>query len=187
MASTARPADRIRVRRNPKKGRYEPATVEAILDRGLVAHIAFVDHGDPMPPNAKERKATTILAMPMKQASAKVRYGPPDDDDSDDATLDIWAGEIPILTTLGEPVPSPGLRTGILIPASIHALLSARGSRHRPGAPQTTLRTTTLNARQRGPFARRPRGAVGVGPAPTGGQLAEIVFRRARRGHLATA
>jgi nitroimidazol reductase NimA-like FMN-containing flavoprotein (pyridoxamine 5'-phosphate oxidase superfamily) len=232
MASTARPADRIRVRRNPKKGRYEPGTVEAILDRGLVAHVAFVDHGDPVcipmlyarlgrrlyihgsrasramrllaaaqqacltvtlmqglvlarsvfehsanyesvvvfgrfepiedaaerlaalaaftnkilpdrfdevrPPNAKELKATTILAMPIEQASAKVRYGPPDDDDSDDATLDVWAGEIPILTTLGEPVPSPGLRTGIPIPASIHALLSARESRHRPGAPQTT-------------------------------------------------
>jgi nitroimidazol reductase NimA-like FMN-containing flavoprotein (pyridoxamine 5'-phosphate oxidase superfamily) len=47
-ASTARPADRIRVRRNPKKGRYEPATVEGILDRALVAHVAFVDHGEPV-------------------------------------------------------------------------------------------------------------------------------------------
>ena len=41
-----RPPDRIRVRRNPKKGRYERATVEAILDRALVAHVAFVDRGE---------------------------------------------------------------------------------------------------------------------------------------------
>ncbi len=38
-----RPPDRIRVRRSPKKGRYERDTVEAILDRALVAHVAFVE------------------------------------------------------------------------------------------------------------------------------------------------
>ncbi len=77
------------------------------------------------PPNAKELKATTILAIPTEQASAKVRYGPPDDDDSDDAALDVWAGEIPILTSFGQPVASPGLRPGIPISASITGLLSA--------------------------------------------------------------
>ncbi len=216
MQRQGRPPDRIRVRRNPKKGRYERATVEAILDRALVAHVAFVDHGEPVcipmlfarlggklyihgsrasrmmrllaagqqacltvtlmqglvlarsafehsanyesvvaygrfepiedaderlaalaaftnkilpgrfdevrPPNAKELKATTILAMPIAQASAKVRYGPPDDDDSEDAALDVWAGEIPIVTSFGEPSPSPGLRMGVPIPTSIHAL-----------------------------------------------------------------
>jgi|SRR5579862_7973170 len=165
-----RPPDRIRVRRNPKKGRYERSTVEQILDRGLVAHVAFVDGGEPVcipmlytriggaiyvhgsrasrairllaagrpacltvtltqglvlarsafehsanyesvvafgrfepiddpaerlaalaaftnkllpgrwdevrQPSAKELKATTILALPIDEASAKVRYGP---------------------------------------------------------------------------------------------------------------
>jgi hypothetical protein len=61
--------------------------------------------------------------MPTGQASAKVRYGRPDDDDSDDATLDVWAGEIPLVISYGEPVPSPGLRPGTSIPASVHALL----------------------------------------------------------------
>src|SRR5690348_3704924 len=46
MEREDRPPDRIRVRRNPKKGRYERATVEAILDRALVAHVAFVDQGE---------------------------------------------------------------------------------------------------------------------------------------------
>jgi Pyridoxamine 5'-phosphate oxidase len=43
-------------------------------------------------PNAKELKATMVLAMQIEQASAKVRYGGPDDDDSADASLDVWAG-----------------------------------------------------------------------------------------------
>lgn len=116
MAGQSRPPDRIRVRRNPKKGRYERATVEAILDRGLIAHVAFLDRGpgrfgEVRQPNAKELNATTILAMTI-QGSAKVRYGGPDDD-SQDARLDIWAGEIPILSSLGEPIASPGLRPGI--------------------------------------------------------------------------
>jgi uncharacterized protein len=34
------------VRRNPKKGRYDPATVKAILDRAVIAHVAFVDRGE---------------------------------------------------------------------------------------------------------------------------------------------
>ena len=51
-------------------------------------------------------------------------YGPPDDDESEDAiTIDVWAGEIPIITSFGQPVASPGVRTGIPIPASVHALL----------------------------------------------------------------
>jgi nitroimidazol reductase NimA-like FMN-containing flavoprotein (pyridoxamine 5'-phosphate oxidase superfamily) len=40
-------SDRIRVRRNLKKGRYERERSESILDRGLVAHVAFVDRDQP--------------------------------------------------------------------------------------------------------------------------------------------
>jgi hypothetical protein len=56
--------------------------------------------------------------MEIDQAAAKARYGPPDDDDSKDAELDVWAGEIPIITALGDPVASPGLRPQIPIGAS---------------------------------------------------------------------
>jgi hypothetical protein len=38
-----------------------------------------------------------------------VRPGPPDDGDSADAELDVWAGEIPIYQVFGAPIPSPGL------------------------------------------------------------------------------
>jgi nitroimidazol reductase NimA-like FMN-containing flavoprotein (pyridoxamine 5'-phosphate oxidase superfamily) len=43
-----RPSDRIRVRRSPKKGHYDRARIQWILDRGLVAHVAFVDNGEPV-------------------------------------------------------------------------------------------------------------------------------------------
>ena len=40
--------DRIRVRRGPKKGRYDRAAIEAVLDRGLFGHLAFADGAQPI-------------------------------------------------------------------------------------------------------------------------------------------
>ncbi len=45
--STERPDDRIRVRRLPKRGAYDRATIDAILDEGLIAHVGFVVDGQP--------------------------------------------------------------------------------------------------------------------------------------------
>lgn len=42
------PSDRSRVRRLPERGAYDPATVEAVLDAGLVAHVGIVSHGAPV-------------------------------------------------------------------------------------------------------------------------------------------
>jgi uncharacterized protein len=53
-------------------------------------------------PNDKELKATSILRLPITEASAKVRTGPPEDD-SEDYALKIWAGVIPLRITQGEP------------------------------------------------------------------------------------
>ena len=210
-------SDRVRVRRGPTKGRYDRASIDGALSRGLLAHIAFFDGRDPccipmlyahlgaslyihgstasramralaggaaacvtvtivhglvlarsafehsanyeavmafgtfervddeaerltafeafteklLPgrwaevrgPNAQELKATTILAMPIDEASAKVRTGPPDDDDSPDAERETWAGVIPILSSFGTPVPSPGLRPDITLSPSVRDLL----------------------------------------------------------------
>jgi nitroimidazol reductase NimA-like FMN-containing flavoprotein (pyridoxamine 5'-phosphate oxidase superfamily) len=76
-------------------------------------------------PNRKELKATMILAMPIEDGSTsvKVRTGPPDDDDSVDAEIDTWAGVVPIVTALGEPQASPGLRAGIPLAESVSRLL----------------------------------------------------------------
>ena len=76
-------------------------------------------------PSRKELKATLILALTIEEASVKVRTGPPDDDDSEDAMLDTWAGVIPIVTAFGRPEPSPGLRPEIAPGASISRLLGS--------------------------------------------------------------
>jgi uncharacterized protein len=211
---------RIRVRRGPKKGRYGRESIDAVLDRGLLAHVSFVDDGEPVcipmlyarlgdriyihgstasrairllgggapacvtvtildalvlarsafehsanydsvmafgtfapvedeserlgafeaftekllpgrwnevrQPNAKELKATRILAMEIGEASAKMRRGPPDDDDSADAELETWAGIVPIVSAYGAPEASPGLRPGIPLSASVRRLLTLR-------------------------------------------------------------
>jgi nitroimidazol reductase NimA-like FMN-containing flavoprotein (pyridoxamine 5'-phosphate oxidase superfamily) len=213
-------SDRVRVRRGPTKGRYDQASIDGILSRGLLAHIAFFDGRDPccipmlyahfgeklyihgstasrairalaeraaacvtvtivhglvlarsafehsanyeavmafgtfaqiddetermaafeafteklLPgrweevrqPNAKELKATSILAMEIDEASAKIRTGPPDDDDSPDAERDTWAGVVPIVTSYGTPFPSPGLRPDIPLAPSVRELLGDR-------------------------------------------------------------
>jgi uncharacterized protein len=207
------------VRRGPKKGRYDRASIDDVLDRGLVAHVAFTDsdgavcipmlyarvddmvyiHGstksravrllaagtpacvtvtlvhalvlarsafehsanydsamvfgtfslvadeaerlrafeaftekllpgrwdEARRPNAKELKATEILALEIDEASAKVRSGGPEDDGSEDAQLEVWAGVVPIVSSYGTPTPSPGLREGIPVPESVMRLLRA--------------------------------------------------------------
>ena len=206
------------MRRGPTKGRYDRASIDAVLSNGLLAHVAFFDGRDPccipmlyahfgdrlyihgstasramraladgaaacvtvtivhglvlarsafehsanyeavmafgtfeliddaderlaafeafteklLPgrwaevrqPNAKELKATAILAMPIDEASAKIRTGPPDDDDSPDAERETWAGVVPIVSSYGTPLPSPGLRADIPLSQSVRKLLA---------------------------------------------------------------
>jgi hypothetical protein len=207
--ATFTPTPRTRVRRAPKRATYDRAAVEAILDEGLICHLAFVHDGHPFciptlharvgdvvyvhgsaasrmvrsleggapacltvtlvdglvlarsafhhsmnyrsavvvgslhdvtdpaereraleaftehllpgrwaevrPPNRKELKATSVLAMPLDEASAKVRTGPPVDDDEDYA-LPVWAGVVPLGTAPGVPIPDPRLTPGTPLP-----------------------------------------------------------------------
>ena len=73
------------------------------------------------PPSENELKATAVLALPIEEASAKVRTGPPMDDEEDYA-LPAWAGVIPIVSErAASPQPDPRLRAGIEAPAYAHA------------------------------------------------------------------
>lgn len=220
---------RTRVRRAPKRARYEREWICRVLDRGRLAHVAFVDEGQPFciptlyarapnrllihgssasrmvqrlaagaqacvtvtildglvlarsafehsvnydsavlvgtfqpvtdpdeklaaletfledmlpgrwrevrPPNRKELKATAVLAMTIGEASVKTRSAPPDDDGSLDAELDTWAGVIPIHTSYGQPVPSPGLRPGISVSPSVEDLVCRDAARSNGTVP----------------------------------------------------
>jgi hypothetical protein len=67
------------------------------------------------PPTRKELKATTVLAMPIEEAVAKERSGPPGDDE-EDYQLDVWAGEVPLRLVAGAPLADPRLKPGIREP-----------------------------------------------------------------------
>ena len=69
-------------------------------------------------PSDDEFRQTHILAIPIDEASAKVRTGPPIDDE-DDLALEIWAGVLPLGLAVGTPEPDPSLGEGIDLPPSI--------------------------------------------------------------------
>ena len=204
------PSERVRLRRKRERGSYERATIDAILDEGLIAHLGIVEDGRPFviptlhardgdvvychgssasrtlralgaglpvcltvslidglvlarsamhhsanyrsavllgtarlvddpderlhafrtvverivpgrwpevrAPSEKESRATAVLALPIEEASAKVRTGGPVDDEEDYA-LPAWAGVIPLSLRAGEPEPDERLAPGIPVPA----------------------------------------------------------------------
>lgn len=69
-------------------------------------------------PTPQELKATTVVRMPIEEASAKVRTGPPVDDEEDYA-IGCWAGELPLRLVAQAPVAEPRLAPGILPPAYV--------------------------------------------------------------------
>jgi nitroimidazol reductase NimA-like FMN-containing flavoprotein (pyridoxamine 5'-phosphate oxidase superfamily) len=98
----------------------------------LAALVAFSEHvirgrwDDVREPTEQELKATTVLSLELAEVSAKVRTGPPLDDD-EDYELPIWAGVVPLRVVAGEPIPDPRLPNNI--PAPGYALKYERGSR----------------------------------------------------------
>jgi len=70
---------------------------------------------DARQPNEKERKATSILRLPLTEVSAKIRTGPPEDD-ADDLTLPVWAGVIPLRTVEEAPLRDERCDPGIPVP-----------------------------------------------------------------------
>jgi len=69
-------------------------------------------------PTRKEMAATSVLSVPLTEASVKIRTGMPKDE-PEDLGLDVWAGVLPVWVTFGEPEPDPLLREEIPVPAHI--------------------------------------------------------------------
>jgi uncharacterized protein len=83
------------------------------------------------PPTRQEIKATTVLRMPLDEVSAKVRTGPPKDDEADYA-LPIWAGVLPIVSRIGAPQADARLDPGVPLPPYLKAALAAPANAARP-------------------------------------------------------
>ena len=85
------------------------ATLISNPEEKLAALLALSQHilpgrwDDSRQPNEKELKATSVLRIPIEEFSAKVRVGPPIDDEPD-YTFPTWAGVIPLDTTVGTPI-----------------------------------------------------------------------------------
>jgi nitroimidazol reductase NimA-like FMN-containing flavoprotein (pyridoxamine 5'-phosphate oxidase superfamily) len=73
-------------------------------------------------PNQKELKATNLLTIPIHEASAKIRTGPPKDDESD-YQMDVWAGVVPLKICAFEPLADPRLKEGLAASGILDDLL----------------------------------------------------------------
>lgn len=212
-------SDLTRLRRKPARGAHDRATIDAILDEALVAHLGFVDadqpyaiptlharvgdtvyvHGsaasrtlralangasvcltatlidglvlarsaghhsvnyrsvivfgvatpveDPeergealrlfterlvpgrwqevRPPTVKELKGVGVLSIPIDEASAKIRTGPPIDD-PEDYDLPVWAGVLPLGLTAGAPIADARLKADAQVPTTVTRWREAR-------------------------------------------------------------
>jgi hypothetical protein len=89
--------------------------LDAIVNRVMPGRTAQV-----RAPSARELNATTVLGLPVSEASAKIRRGPPLDAEEDYA-LPCWAGVLPLRLMAMPPEPDPRLTPGIPVPPAVAA------------------------------------------------------------------
>lgn len=95
----------------------DPAEKRRALER-LVEHLVPGRTAEARPMTDTEVKRTLVVRIPLREASAKVRTGPPVDDEEDYA-LPIWAGVLPLVTEAGTPESDPRLAEDVGLPASV--------------------------------------------------------------------
>jgi nitroimidazol reductase NimA-like FMN-containing flavoprotein (pyridoxamine 5'-phosphate oxidase superfamily) len=102
-------------------GRASPVEDAAEKARALLAFSEHVIPGrwaEVRKPNEGELKKTLVLRIPLAEASAKVRTGPPVDEESD-YTLPVWAGELPFRLVADTPIGDPRLQQDLQVPAYV--------------------------------------------------------------------
>ncbi|HEY9623478.1 MAG TPA: pyridoxamine 5'-phosphate oxidase family protein [Crinalium sp.] len=103
---------------------FGTATVVDDSDEKMEALRAFTEHVIPgrwdevRPPTPQELAGTLVLSLPLTEASAKIRSGPPVDDEADYA-IPVWAGEIPLRVVAQMPVNDPKLSPDIPLPDAV--------------------------------------------------------------------
>src|SRR5450755_707767 len=88
--------------------------------RLLSEHILPGRWAESRQPNEKELKATLVMRLPIEEFSAKVRKGPPIDDE-EDYSFPTWAGVIPLEMVAGTPINDPRLDPNTPVPAYARA------------------------------------------------------------------
>ena len=101
----------------------EPERLDAL--RAVTEQLAPGQWEYARQPTRKELAATAVLAVPLAEASVKVRSGPPHDE-PEDCESGIWAGVIPAALTFGQPEPDPELSPAIPAPGHVTAMASRR-------------------------------------------------------------
>ncbi len=100
----------------------EPEKLTAL--EALVEKLVPGRWNDARLPTETELRATALVRVPLEEASAKIRTGPPIDDDAD-LELPIWAGVVGLSTVIGEPQPDELLAPEIRPPAYLGELLAS--------------------------------------------------------------
>jgi nitroimidazol reductase NimA-like FMN-containing flavoprotein (pyridoxamine 5'-phosphate oxidase superfamily) len=81
----------------------------------LTEHVCRGRWAEARPPNAKELMATTIVAIDIEDAAAKIRQGPPGDD-GEDLDYPVWAGVLPLPVVPQPAITDPQLRGDFPVP-----------------------------------------------------------------------
>jgi hypothetical protein len=106
----------------------EPAQKTRAL-RIISEHLIAGRWNDVRNPSEKELKATAVLEFSIEEASAKIRTGPPLDDE-EDYSLPVWAGILPLSLEAQPPIPDSRLTDGIEVPEYV---LRSRHDNAQPG------------------------------------------------------
>jgi nitroimidazol reductase NimA-like FMN-containing flavoprotein (pyridoxamine 5'-phosphate oxidase superfamily) len=83
--------------------------------RAVIEHVAPGRSEEVRGPNPTELRSTKVLALTIEEASAKVRTGPPIDEE-DDLDLPNWAGRLPLTLGTADPIPAPDLAGDLPVP-----------------------------------------------------------------------
>ena len=110
---------------------FGKASVVQDAQEKLEALYAFCEHVVPgrwesvRQPSPNELAGTLVLSVPLLEVSAKVRTGPPIDDEAD-YDLPVWAGEIPLRLVAAAPIDDPRLTAGIVPPSHVRDYVRPR-------------------------------------------------------------
>jgi uncharacterized protein len=96
--------------------------------RLVVEHVAPGRAEEVRGPSETDLRSTKVLSMQIEEASAKIRSGPPLDDD-DDLELPYWAGQLPLTLGTGDPVPAPDLTRDLSVPEHVTSWSRRNGLR----------------------------------------------------------